>query len=221
MVSLIQSYWELIAGNYYGWTEGKLVLLCHISMAGINERIFQFKTLLDKGVYYFGPRTVAKCTIRIKMYSESLVCSFFSNQYNLLPKISILRSSKRNINIWKNQLHNITRASAFYMHNYVNLFCIGNRITQSGKNQCVAEERIRVEVLWNIKQNVKDVCNNYHFMGITFIEQFNWFRKFKALMLFNVTLKLLQNFCLQEKKVGNIFFLKQKCRRGNAIFFLF
>lgn len=57
--------------------------------------------------------------------------------------------------------------------------------------------------------------------GITFIEQFNWFRKFKALVLFNVTLKLLQNFCLQEKKVGNIFFLKQKCRRGNAIFFLF
>lgn len=38
------------------------MLLCHISMAGINERIFQFKTLLDKGVYYFGPRTVAKCT---------------------------------------------------------------------------------------------------------------------------------------------------------------
>lgn len=132
---------------------------------------------------------------------------FFSYQYNLLPKISILRSSKRNINIWKKtQLHNITRASAFYMHNYVNLFCIGNRITQSGKNQCVAEERIRVEVLWNIKQNVKVVCNNYHFMGISFIEQFNWFRKFKALMLFNVTLKLLQNFCLQEKKVGNIFF---------------
>lgn len=108
---------------------------------------------------------------------------FFSYQYNLLPKISILRSSKRNINIWKKQLHNITRASAFYMHNYVNLFCIGNRITHSGKNQCVAEERIRVEVLWNIKQNVKDVCNNYHFMGISFIEQFNWFRKFKALML--------------------------------------
>lgn len=146
---------------------------------------------------------------------------FFSYEYNLLPKISILRSSKRNINIWKKQLHNITRASAFFMHNYVNLFCIGNRITQSGKNQCVAEERIRVEVLWNIKQNVKNVCNNYHLMGITFIEQFNWFRKFKALMLFNVTLKLLQNFCLQEKKVGNIFFLKQKCRRGNANFFSF
>lgn len=207
MVSLIQSYWELIAGNYYGWTEGKLVLLCHISMAGINERIFQFKTLLDKGVYYFGPRTVAKCTIRIKMYSESLVCSFFLSISSTAKDFYPNRSSKRNINIWKkNQLHNITRACAFYMHNYVNLFCIGNRITQSGKNQCVAEERIRVEVLWNIKQNVKDVCNNYHFMGITFIEQFNWFRKFKALMLFNVTLKLLQNFCLQEKKVGNIFF---------------
>lgn len=147
---------------------------------------------------------------------------FFSNQYNLLPKISILRSSKRNINIWKNQLHNITRASAFYMHNYVNLFCIGNRITQSGKNQCVAEERIRVEVLWNIKQNVKDVCNNYHFMGITFIEQFNWFRKFKALMLFNVTLKLLQNFCLQEKKVGNIlFFLSKNVEEEMHFFFLF
>lgn len=205
MVSLIQSYWELIAGNYYGWTEGKLVLLCHISMAGINERIFQFKTLLDKGVYYF---TKDRCQVHYKNQNVFwITCmQFFSNQYNLLPKISILRSSKRNINIWKNQLHNITRASAFYMHNYVNLFCIGNRITQSGKNQCVAEERIRVEVLWNIKHNVKDVCNNYHFMGITFIEQFNWFRKFKALMLFNVTLKLLQNFCLQEKKVGNIFF---------------
>lgn len=58
-------------------------------------------------------------------------------------------------------------------------------------------------------------------MGITFIEQFNWFRKFKALMLFNVTLKLLQDFCLQEKKVGNLFFLKQKWRRENAIFFSF
>lgn len=114
MVSLIQSYWELIAGNYYGWTEGKLVLLCHISMAGIKERIFQFKTLLDKGVYYFGPRTVAKCTIRIKMYSESLVCSF-SYQYNLLTKISILRSSKRNINIWKNPSYTTSQGPVHFI----------------------------------------------------------------------------------------------------------
>lgn len=107
---------------------------------------------------------------------------FFSYQYNLLPKISILRSSKRNINIWKKPSYTTSQGPVHFI--CITIFCIGNRITQSGKNQCVAEERIRVEVLWNIKQNVKDVCNNYHFMGITFIEQFNWFRKFKALMLF-------------------------------------
>lgn len=46
-------------------------------MTGINKRIFQFKILLDKEIYYFGPRTVAKYTIKIKLYSENTCVQFF------------------------------------------------------------------------------------------------------------------------------------------------
>lgn len=109
---------------------------------------------------------------------------FFSYQYNLLPKISILRSSKRNINIWKKPSYTTSQGPVhFICITMLTSFVLATESHRVEKNQCVAEERIRVEVLWNIKQNVKVVCNNYHFMGISFIEQFNWFRKFKALML--------------------------------------